>query len=987
MSQLSPQDQQHTRQTSSIQLKNSSLEASTTPLNLQSSSTSSSRSLDRLRNALKGFTINNNPDSSISQRARRFSGVANVGRRASESVSNTKVVNIVYPVTDPEGLVSSNTDKDWRNLSESSLSNSTHADGSTTTDTSVKSIPLTKSMAVLFGPIVQSARSSIVKHADKSESIVKSALDHSVQISPKQDSRQNSGKQRMRSQTTVKVSKSQSCIPTQSLISSTLPRYSVESYASPTAETPSLKSKPLNTDIVSDSLALFNATLEIPKLVEPHVSSEPIREGPTSTNGELYNATIESEDDANLAQSYVGRDSQYKVFGLKRDSIKSTDTHLKDRKQFTVWFPEIKNAFDAFINSYSCAWDREMLWQGRIFVTVDSVCFYASLFGQIAKLTLDYIDIQAIEKKNTVGILPNAIRFNMLDNKQYVFTSLLKRDAAFELIESNWIQCTNSFENELPLVYDRSISAMYGDDMRSQPISIPANFPGLSAGLSSLNNSVIGISNFKHSTSALFIPDQVPTIQFPDLQRHALLIHPSNETQMTGLSQSTTSMETSENAVNLDNSTTPVVKMLRSGTACVSSSVSVGITSPHNIGRQRQNTDSLPEQSQFSDTDPVDAETRLTPAFLLVKTQSVTEQLMERMIDVSEPGQGSKKKKEASDPDDKVISKSTLQSVSIAQKNLYECAVCSCESHSGMILCDALVDMNVDDVYAMMFDGVDPVWCNSLIQVFKFDGSSFGEWTCSVYNKSREIMYSLSKHHSFQNTEEYGVACHEIQMVLQSNQHNVYTVESKLTFCGQPKTTINEKTALIVSVTIRVCITRSGPMQSRVLITTAISECARVKLDEDLQALGTWISKRLKKAKQTTVSSLYENYAPRWTLKQPIWKYFTLMIICSIVVIVVAVIYQIQSNNPEQSKHGKQSNQMKSDNLPSQTRSSLASTESETRQTKDSTETLVSVLATQKQVRVAAMQYLVQDITGRLQGMQERVMRLNKKQKTDFRNE
>ncbi|KAK6092671.1 intracellular sterol transport [Batrachochytrium dendrobatidis] len=339
MSQLSPQDQQHTRQTSSIQLKNSSLEASTTPLNLQSSSTSSSRSLDRLRNALKGFTINNNPDSSISQRARRFSGVANVGRRASESVSNTKVVNIVYPVTDPEGLVSSNTDKDWRNLSESSLSNSTHADGSTTTDTSVKSIPLTKSMAVLFGPIVQSARSSIVKHADKSESIVKSALDHSVQISPKQDSRQNSGKQRMRSQTTVKVSKSQSCIPTQSLISSTLPRYSVESYASPTAETPSLKSKPLNTDIVSDSLALFNATLEIPKLVEPHVSSEPIREGPTSTNGELYNATIESEDDANLAQSYVGRDSQYKVFGLKRDSIKSTDTHLKDRKQFTVWFP------------------------------------------------------------------------------------------------------------------------------------------------------------------------------------------------------------------------------------------------------------------------------------------------------------------------------------------------------------------------------------------------------------------------------------------------------------------------------------------------------------------------------------------------------------------------------------------------------------------------------------------------------------------------
>ncbi|KAL2920256.1 intracellular sterol transport [Polyrhizophydium stewartii] len=128
----------------------------------------------------------------------------------------------------------------------------------------------------------------------------------------------------------------------------------------------------------------------------------------------------------------------------RRDTTKSNATsehRMRARAQFAALFPEIKDAYDTFINSYSCAWERDILRHGRMFVTRDRVCFYSAVLAP-CKLVLDYLDMRQAERRSIAGVIPNAIRITMLDGKhggkQHTFASFMKRDAAFELIESQW---------------------------------------------------------------------------------------------------------------------------------------------------------------------------------------------------------------------------------------------------------------------------------------------------------------------------------------------------------------------------------------------------------------------------------------------------------------------------------------------------------------------------------------------------------------------
>nr|KAJ3420893.1 hypothetical protein HK105_004997 [Polyrhizophydium stewartii] len=107
------------------------------------------------------------------------------------------------------------------------------------------------------------------------------------------------------------------------------------------------------------------------------------------------------------------------VVQSRRDTTKSNATsehRMRARAQFAALFPEIKDAYDTFINSYSCAWERDILRHGRMFVTRDRVCFYSAVLAP-CKLVLDYLDMRQAERRSIAGVIPNAIRITMLDGK------------------------------------------------------------------------------------------------------------------------------------------------------------------------------------------------------------------------------------------------------------------------------------------------------------------------------------------------------------------------------------------------------------------------------------------------------------------------------------------------------------------------------------------------------------------------------------------
>ena len=128
-------------------------------------------------------------------------------------------------------------------------------------------------------------------------------------------------------------------------------------------------------------------------------------------------------------------------------------------------------------HDYSCALEREILWQGTLYVAATHVCFYGKHFGKTVKVIIDYRDLLLIEREKKMGVFPSSIRLrvslvetipptsavrdssetkgdtntNINNNgagaaepkplattKDYVLTSLMSREQAFADIERNW---------------------------------------------------------------------------------------------------------------------------------------------------------------------------------------------------------------------------------------------------------------------------------------------------------------------------------------------------------------------------------------------------------------------------------------------------------------------------------------------------------------------------------------------------------------------
>ncbi|KAF9366397.1 hypothetical protein BGX34_003354 [Mortierella sp. NVP85] len=110
-------------------------------------------------------------------------------------------------------------------------------------------------------------------------------------------------------------------------------------------------------------------------------------------------------------------------------------------------------------NDFACALEREILWQGTLYVTATHVCFYGRHFGKTVRVMIDYQDLVSVEKEKKMGVFPSSIRVRVRtppssaaasggeedtaptplpSTKDYVFTSLMSREQAYAIIERNW---------------------------------------------------------------------------------------------------------------------------------------------------------------------------------------------------------------------------------------------------------------------------------------------------------------------------------------------------------------------------------------------------------------------------------------------------------------------------------------------------------------------------------------------------------------------
>ncbi|GHJ86827.1 hypothetical protein NliqN6_3229 [Naganishia liquefaciens] len=111
----------------------------------------------------------------------------------------------------------------------------------------------------------------------------------------------------------------------------------------------------------------------------------------------------------------------------------------KRNLEFHALFPEIDEG-DYLIEDYGCALQKDILVQGRIYVSEHHLSFHANIFGWITNVIIAFADVIAIEKKMTAFVIPNAISISTRQGKNYTFASFISRDSTYDVFINVWRQ-------------------------------------------------------------------------------------------------------------------------------------------------------------------------------------------------------------------------------------------------------------------------------------------------------------------------------------------------------------------------------------------------------------------------------------------------------------------------------------------------------------------------------------------------------------------
>ncbi|XP_058274946.1 GRAM domain-containing protein 2B-like isoform X1 [Hemibagrus wyckioides] len=120
--------------------------------------------------------------------------------------------------------------------------------------------------------------------------------------------------------------------------------------------------------------------------------------------------------------------------GEQTDGLMNRSSFKNHSKTFHKHFQI--NETDDLIHAFTCALQKEVLYHGKMYVSLQHVCFYSSVLLKETKVQIHVSDIQIIKKKNTARVVPNAISIVTNTGDKYLFGSIRNRDVCFKVLKS-----------------------------------------------------------------------------------------------------------------------------------------------------------------------------------------------------------------------------------------------------------------------------------------------------------------------------------------------------------------------------------------------------------------------------------------------------------------------------------------------------------------------------------------------------------------------
>ncbi|XP_069834106.1 GRAM domain-containing protein 2B-like isoform X2 [Dendropsophus ebraccatus] len=91
-------------------------------------------------------------------------------------------------------------------------------------------------------------------------------------------------------------------------------------------------------------------------------------------------------------------------------------------------------------DSFTCALQREVLYQGRLYISHNHIGFFCNMLRKEIKVLIPVSSVILVKKANTALLVPNALSVRTIDGDKYLFGSLRNREMCYHAVRS---VCTN----------------------------------------------------------------------------------------------------------------------------------------------------------------------------------------------------------------------------------------------------------------------------------------------------------------------------------------------------------------------------------------------------------------------------------------------------------------------------------------------------------------------------------------------------------------
>ncbi|XP_077673511.1 GRAM domain-containing protein 2B isoform X2 [Eretmochelys imbricata] len=141
---------------------------------------------------------------------------------------------------------------------------------------------------------------------------------------------------------------------------------------------------------------------------------------------------------AGATRTKISVDSPFLTTDIKSDSKPERKKHasnqFKANAHYHKLFLDVPTT-EPLKQSFTCALQKEILYQGKLFISENWICFHSKVFGKDTKISIPVFSITLIKKTKTALLVPNALVIATVSDR-YIFVSLLSRDTTYKLLKS-----------------------------------------------------------------------------------------------------------------------------------------------------------------------------------------------------------------------------------------------------------------------------------------------------------------------------------------------------------------------------------------------------------------------------------------------------------------------------------------------------------------------------------------------------------------------